>query len=200
MEITMTVIDFEKIFSDLTVGDERVRIFRLMDVLGLDTIRVNYSGGGDSGSIEEISFHPEVDSNRKLYEFITDRFEETLSQPVWDMHGSFADGGGYNVDGAVVWDAKGKDVSIRGTHHYYECDEDGEETDSNDEDFEEACFNWEEEDPDRGEPSFEMLYVYAKFILKGKFPGEYHNRMVAAALQEDMGAIEYVKWCEGGCK
>lgn len=196
----MTVIDFEKVFSDLSVGDERVRIFRLMEVLGLDTIRVNYTGGGDSGSIEEIEFHPEVASNRKIYEFIRDRFEETLSDPVWNMHGSFADGGGYSVDGVVVWDAKGKDVSIRGTHHYYECDEDGEETENHDEDFEEACFNWEEGDPDRDEPSYEMLYVYAKFILKDRFPGEYHNRMVAAAMASDVGAVEYVKWCESGCK
>ena len=51
MEITMTndTVDFEKIFTELSVGDERIRVLRFMDVLGLSSIRVNYSGGGDSG-------------------------------------------------------------------------------------------------------------------------------------------------------
>lgn len=198
--MTNDTVDFEKIFSELSVGNERLRILRFMDVLGLDTIRVNYSGGGDSGSVDDIEFLPDGLCSRNLYQFITTRFEETLSQPVWDMHGSFADGGGYSVSGTVIWDAKQKEVSIQGTHHYYEYGEDGEETDSNDEDFGETCFDFDDEDPVDGEPSYDILCAYAKFVLKDKFPGEYHNRMLAAAMEKDQGAIEYVKWCEGGCK
>lgn len=199
--MTNDTVDFEKIFTDLSMGDERVRILNFMNVLGLDTIHVNYSGGGDSGSVDSIEFFPEKAVNRNTYQFITTRFEEALSQPVWDHHGSFADGGGYSVNGSVVWNAKEKEVSIQGTHHYYEYDDEGEETESDDEDFAETCFNWEDGDPDRGDdPGFDMLYAYAKFVLKDKFPGEYHNRMVAAAMQKDKDAIEYVKWCKGGCK
>jgi len=203
MEITMTndTVDFEKIFTELSVGDERIRVLRFMDVLGLSSIRVNYSGGGDSGSVDDIEFHPQDAVGRNLYEFITNRFEEILSQPVWDVHGSFADGGGYSVNGTVVWDASTKEVNLYGTHHYYEYDDEGEETDSNDEDFEEACFSWEDGDPERSEgPCFDMIYAYAKFVLKDKFPGEYHNRILAAAMEKDAGAIEYVKWVEGGKK
>jgi hypothetical protein len=203
MEIAMTndTVDFEKIFTDLSVGDERLRVLKFMDVLGLDTIRVNYSGGGDSGSIDDVEFLPDGAVARNVYEFVTERFEEVISQPVWDTHGSFADGGGYSVSGTVIWDAKQKEVSIQGTHHYYELDENCEETESNDEDFAETCYEFDEEDPVDGEPSFDMLYAYAKFVLKDKFPGEYHNRMLAAAMEKDKGAFEYVKWVEGGrCK
>lgn len=196
----MTNVDFEKIFSDLSVGDEKLRVLRFMDVLGLDTIRVNYSGGGDSGSVDDIEFLPDGAVARNVYEFITNRFDELLSQPIWDKHGSFADGGGYSVSGTVVWDAKEKAVTIRGTDHYYEYDDEGDETNSEDVDWEEGCFDWEDGDPDRSDPSFDMLYAYAKFVLKDKFPGEYHNRMLAAAMEKDQGAVEYVKWCEGGCK
>ena len=198
--MTNDTVDFEKIFTDLSVGDERLRVLRFMDVLGLETIHVNYSGGGDSGSVDNIEFFPEDTVNRNTYQFITTRFEETLSGPVWDHHGSFADGGGYSVSGSVVWNAKEKEVSIQGTHHYYEYNDEGEETESNDEDFAETCFDFDEDDPVDEEPSFDILYAYAKFVLKDKFPGEYHNRMLAAAIKKDKDAIEYVKWCEGGCK
>ena len=198
--MTNDTVDFEKIFADLSVGDERLRVLRFMDVLGLDTIYVNYSGGGDSGSVDDIQFHPDRDSNRDIYEFITSRFEDALAQPIWDKHGSFADGGGFSVNGAVVWDAKEKVVTIRGTDHYWEYDDEGEESDSHEEEWEEGCYEWEAGDPEDGTPSFDMLYAYAKFVLKGKFPGEYHNRMLAAAMEKDKGAVEYVKWCEGGCK
>lgn len=197
-----TTVDLDRVFADLSVESNHLRILNLMNHLGFDTIHVNYSGGGDSGSVDMIDFFPEPKSKEKraAAKFVSERFEDTLSQPIWDMHGSFADGGGYSVNGTVVWDAKAKTVDINGTHHYYECDEEGEETDCEDEDFSEAVFEYDSEDPTEKEDSYDCLFAYAQFVLKDKFPGEYHNRMLAAAMQKEPHAVEYVKWCEGGCK
>lgn len=189
-------VDLDTVFTKLLASDERLRLLNLIELMGFDSVRVEYSGGGDSGSVDFIEFLP---NRNKSSDFIRDYFEETLSQPIWDTHGSFADGGGYSVNGSVVWDAKEKTVDIMGTHHYYECDEDGEETDSNDEDWAESIYSAEDDDEVRDD-SYDCLFAYAKYVLKDKFPGEYHNRMIAAAIQGDEHAKKYVKWVEDGMK
>lgn len=196
-------VDLDTVFTKLAVSDDRLRVLNLLELLGFDTLRVNYSGGGDSGSVENFEFHPAPETKEKKHaaKFVETRFEETLSQPIWDTHGSFADGGGYSVDGSVVWNVTEKMVDIQGTHHYYEYDDEGEETENNDEDWAEGVYQYDEGDEVEVEDyDCDCLLAYAQCVLKEKFPGEYHNRIVAAAIQGDKGAVEYVKWVEGGCK
>lgn len=197
--------NLDKVFSDLRVSDDNLRVLNLMGYLGFNTIHVNYSGGGDSGAVDYVEFFPEPKTNaqKEASRFLNEQFEETLSQPIWDLHGSFADGGGYSVNGAVIWDAVEKTVDINGTHHYYECDDEGEEADCNDEDFSEAVYSLDQHDLQiiEGEDvdedgSYDCLFAYARLVLKNKFPGEYHNRIVAAAIAGDSSAKEYVSWSE----
>lgn len=195
-------MDLDTIWNNLSVGNEKIRIFNLMKVLGFNSIHVNYSGGGDSGGPDGCDFYPEPssDETRAASNFIWNTFEETLSNPIYDIHGSFADGGGYSVNGTVIWDADEKSVNIKGTHHYYDYDDEGETTEENDEDWAETVYEYDEEDEREGSPAYDCLFAYAKFVLVGKFPGEYHNRMVASAMEGDADAIKYVKWCEQCCK
>ena len=194
-------VDLDTVFAKLSVEDERLRILNLMELLGFDTIHVNYSGGGDSGSVDNVEFFPTPTSKsqKDAAKFIEKRFEEPLSQPIWDKHGSFADGGGFSVNGIVVWDAKQKMVDINGTDHYWEYDEEGEESDSSEEEWGEGVYEFDEDDQTPSQNySYDCLSAYAQFVLKDQFPGEYHNRIVAGAIQGDKQAKEYVKWVEGG--
>ncbi len=196
-------VDLDTVFAKLSVSDERLRILNLMELIGFDTLRVNYSGGGDSGSVDDFEFlpTPKAKTQKEAAKFIETRFDETLSQPIWDKHGSFADGGGYSVNGTVTWDAKGKTVDITGVDHYYEYDDDGDETSSNDDDWGEGVCEFDEDDQTPCDDySYDCLTAYAKYVLKGKFPDEYHNRMIAGAIQGDSQAKEYVKWVEEGAK
>ena len=182
------------IFKILTTGDKYRRFFSLMEVMGFNTLTVNYSGGGDSGGPDGYTFHP--DAKPGTAKKIEERFEEFLCEPIWNRHGSFADGGGFSVDGSVIWDAKEKNVSISGCDHYYEYDEDGEDAGQNDEEWGDTVAELDEDYDDSNEEGFECAAFYYTCILEKKMPVEHHNRMIAAAITGDVDAIKYVKWCE----
>lgn len=191
--------DFDVIFRKLSVSDERLRILNLLELMGFNSVHVNYSGGGDSGTVEGFDFFPEpvTEEQKKAARFIETHFEETLEQPIWDRHGSFADGGGYSVSGTVIWDSKDKVVDIRGTDYYWEYDEEGEENESSEEDWSEGVCEYEPENMNEFDDcDYSCLAAYAQYVLKDKFPGEYHNRMIASAIEGDAGAKNYVVWLE----
>lgn len=183
------------IFKRLATGDRYRRFFSLMEVMGFDTLTVNYSGGGDSGGPDNYTFHP--DAKPSTAKKIEEYFEEFLCEPIWNHHGSFADGGGFSVDGEVVWDAKEKTVSISGCNHYYEYDEEGEDSGQVDEEWGETVNSIDDDyDDSQEEDNFECVAFYSIHILEKQLPPEHHNRMIAAAITGDVGAIKYVKWCE----
>ena len=205
--MTKTTVDFENLFKKLSISDERLRILNFLKAVGFDSVHVNYSGGGDSGSVDSFNFFPTPsnENTREVAQFVENMFEEVLSQPIWDKHGSFADGGGFSVSGSVIWNVEEKSVVIQGTDCTLECDEEGEETESNYEDWVDDLYLYEEGEEEEvlslnGEQRYDCLLGYAMCFMKDKFPGEFHNRMVAAAMVGDSDAVRYVKWCENGFK
>jgi hypothetical protein len=183
-----------EVFEKITKGYFCDRLFAYMELVGLDTIRVNYSGGGDSGGVDNMEFLPEtVDSS--ICKSIREDCEEELTQPIYSRHGGFADGGGYSVSGVVVYDAVEKRVSISGADHFYEYDEEGEEENSHEEEWIEDVYEQTEQWTEGGyEPEYDLAYLYAKHVLKSQLPEEYHNRiLLEAATSKTPVAVKYIK-------
>lgn len=185
-----------ELFDKLTCGSFYDRFLNFMEAAGLKQVRVEYSGGGDSGGPEGMEFSPS--KNKSLCEDIRSSFEEELSEPIYQRHGSFADGGGYSVNGEVIWDSTDKTVRMEGTDHHYsyeDCDEENEdfEPEETDSDWEETIFTKDENTKNYGDKDYSLVCLYAKHFMKGKFPEEYHNRILAAAAVEgDESAKEYI--------
>lgn len=189
-----------KLFTDLTTGSFIQRLFAYMNAVGLQTIHVEYSGGGDSGGVDHVSFHPAIKDH--IVEGIRTSFEEDLAAPIYDRHGSFADGGGYYVNGEVIYNAAQRTVYISGTDHNTEYSNYDEETGESDEETSEE--EWEEcvysETPRKKiqgsdeEADCAFAYLYARDFLGGKLPEEFHNKMlIEASLDKDEHATNYVK-------
>lgn len=187
-----------KTFTQLTRGGFYDRLFAYMGLTGLDCIRVHYSGGGDSGGVENVEMMPEKVS-KKIKIGIEEHCEEELATPIYNRHGSFADGGGYSVDGVVVYDAKQKTVTIQGTDHYWSDDyEDEEEGEGEGEEArdEEWCEDLYEKDDDTthlGDSDYLFAYMYAKDFLNKRLPEEFHNQLLIAATEKDQHAEDYIK-------
>lgn len=180
-----------ELFEKMTRGSFHARFLAFMKACHLSEVRVNYSGGGDSGGVDSITC---FGKERKE---VLDRLEsaiqdiDSISDPIYNKFGSFADGGGYSVDGAIVY--KDNKVVLEGTEHHYEYDEKGEEGESRDEDFCEGVFD--NTLPDySGEQDFCFVNLYASEYLRNKLPEEFHNRILtAAALDSDDAAVEYLE-------
>lgn len=181
-----------KLFDSLTLGSFERRLFAYMKVVGLDRITVHYSGGGDSGGMDYMSFHPST-KNDALENGIKEDLEDALCNPIYSRHGSFADGGGYNVDGEVVWDALNGKVSIEGTDHHYEYDEEGETTEESDDGFEETLYDSSDDKGHGGERDYELVFMFARDYFKNRLPEEFHNRLLIEATNGDDYATQYVK-------
>jgi hypothetical protein len=180
-----------KLFDSLSLGSFESRFFAYMKAVGLDRITVHYSGGGDSGGMDYMSFHPTT--NDALEDSIKEHFEEALCNPIYNRHGSFADGGGYNVDGEVVWDVTEGTVHIEGTDHYYEYgDEDEESKNERDEGFDETLYSSSNYKGHGGERDYELVLMFARHF-KIKLPEELHNRLLIEATNGNEYAIEYVR-------
>lgn len=188
----------DELFDNLTKGHFYKRLFAFMKEVGLQKIDVNYSGGGDSGGMDNMDFYPAV--NRKIEDAITEELEEDLCNPIYNRHGGFADGGGYYVNGTVSYRADKNEVWISGTDHIteynYDADsenEDDYEEESRDEDWEECLYNSDRFES-KEEVDFQFIYYYSKYVIGGKLPEVYHNRLLAeASTTEDEYAIRYVK-------
>lgn len=162
-----------------------------MEVFELSEVRAEYSGGGDSGGLDQVlCWGKDHNGSIGRIESVLSRYgnkaHDQISAPIYGKFGSFADSGGYSVSGAIVY--KDNTVMFEGTHHYYECDEDGIETESHDEKFSEefGLIHDKEED-------FYLVNLYANEYLQSKLPEEFHNRMMtAAALNSDQAAVEYL--------
>lgn len=189
-------------FKKITTGDFHDRLFAFMGELGIEKIILSYSGGGDSGSVDnvDLSFSKNnkmsLNDRNILTKNISDTFEEELAQPIWDKHGSFADGGGYSVDGSVTYNVQDKSVILSGTDHYWgESIEDNEDEDNYEEterseDWEDVILVKEEVEKTEG---YDFALFYATHILKDKLPEELHNRVLIAAVDGDLQAKEYVQ-------
>lgn len=188
----------QETFDKICRGEFNDRLFAFMDLVGVECIKVHYSGGGDSGGADNIEYAPDKIS-KSLKEEIDNVCGEDLSTPIYNKHGSFADGGGYSVDGVVVYDAKRKIVTISGTDHYYEWESNGDE---DDEDGEEKCRDeewyedvYEQKQHDLYEDEdYTFAAIYAKYVLKKKLPEEFHNRLLLAATDNCPTAKDYIKW------
>lgn len=199
------------LFDNLTCGDFYTRLFAYMKAVGLNRIDIIYSGGGDSGGMDEMVFHPKMltagaeppapaTDTQKVEKGIQSDLEEELCNPIYNKHGSFADGGGFHVNGVVSYRADNKQVWISGTDHTTtyegEFDEETGEYESeetSDDDWEELIYEFKESVPRRGR-EFVFAYLYARDFLGKKLPEEFHNRMVAeAATGDDAYAVAYVK-------
>ena len=192
---------FKKIIS----GDFHDRLFAFMNELGIDKIILSYSGGGDSGSVDNLDLKfskkntMSLGDRNNLVKNISEVFEEELAQPIWDKHGSFADGGGYSVDGYVTYSVKDKSVVLSGTDHYWGQEyDDSEDEDAADIEEQSRDEDWEDvillkENIDNTEEEYDFAYFYAKHIIKGKLPEELHNRVLIAATDGDIEAKKYIQ-------
>lgn len=171
-----------ELFKDMTVGCFEERLFAFMKAAGLKNIEILYSGGGDSGGMEDHNFHPAL--GREVEYHIVNELEEWLTSPIYSRHGSFADGGGYSVNGMVSYNAESKTVILSGTDHYYEYsddeDGDGDIENEHDEEWEEVVYD-SKEHKRSSEEDYIFAYLYSKYISKQKLPEEFHNRMLVAA-------------------
>ena len=50
------------LFADLSTGCFEKRFLAYMNAVGLERLTINYSGGGDSGGMDHMEFHPAIDS------------------------------------------------------------------------------------------------------------------------------------------
>lgn len=187
-------------FDSMTLGRWYLRFFGFCKALGISRVNVEYSGGGDSGGTDHIEFVPKDPDSKissKITSFIREELEEQLSNPIYDRHGSFADGGGYNVSGRVVYDAEGNRAWIEGTDHYYEYNEteDGEEEEAEEtnEDFDEMLYEFEEGEGFPEDREFDLLVAYAK-LNNENLPVFIQNYITAAAIAGDENAKEYMEW------
>ena len=180
----------QNLFNKLSVGNFYDRLFAYMSAVGIQSINVNYSGGGDSGGVDNIEIIPEV--SKSISFGITEDCEKDLANPIYNRHGSFADGGGFSVDGSVNYDAVDKVVIIQGTDHNWGDEEDNE---GQSEEWEETIYNQEEDDDDivSDEKDYLFVYLYAKDYLKSRLPEEFHNRMLIEACEQDQYAIRYIE-------
>lgn len=193
-----------EIFNELVIGDFHDRLFAFMKICGIKSIDVNYSGGGDSGGVDNIDVNfdenGKISSNDRtsLRNKILDKWEEELAQPIWNRHGGFADGGGYSVNGVVTYNANNKSVSMSGTDHHYSddyYDEEGNEIEDPEE--KETATDWEEtvlikEEVEKKVSGYDFLCFYANNVLNSPLPEEFHNRVLIAAVEGDLGAKEYI--------
>lgn len=181
---------------EMTKGTFENRFFNFMKTVGIKKVKVHYSGGGDDGGVDSIEFVYAEDCNLNekekniIYNRTSEKFEEELGSPVYSRHGSFADGGGFHVNGTVIWDSTSKTVSIEGTEHYYEYDDDGEEINSSDVDWEDVIYNEQDEDPRI--ISYDVLCFYASNFLKEDLSEEINNRILMAAANGDEDAKEFL--------
>jgi len=183
-------------FDSITIGNWNQRFLNFLKIIGVERVTLNYSGGGDSGGVDSIEFRP-----TKVHDEIKtciEELEESLSNPIYNRHGGFADGGGYHVDGQVDYDSLKNTVIISGSDHnttysYNEKDEDYEENENWVEEWEEVIFDAANESKTRYNPDFEFAYYYAD-LNKQKFSEEIHNRILAeAATKDDEWAKKYIE-------
>jgi hypothetical protein len=192
-----------EIYNELVVGDFHDRLFAFMKICGIKSIDVNYSGGGDSGGVDNMDVYFEENSKLSLndrtaiHKKIVDKWEEELAQPIWNRHGGFADGGGYSVSGVVTYNTNNKSVVMSGTDHHYGddyYDEEGNLTEDSEE--KETAIDWEEtvlikNEVEKQESGYDFLCFYAN-VLNVPLPEEFHNRVLIAAVEGDLGAKEYI--------
>ena len=206
--------------SDLATGCYEKRLFAFMRATGIGTITLEYSGGGDSGCVDSRTVcNAEgkcIASPKWIHK------EEELEKPIWDKHGSFADGGGFRVSGAVEWNAINGTVEMSGTEYtdvYPEVDSEDEEAQelAYDSEHEQETLEWCDELYDSGwlrgsamfnrlregkvssiiseEQGFDVhfLLLYAKCVQP--LPKEMHLRVVAEAIcnPKSVELIEYMK-------
>jgi hypothetical protein len=182
----------KELFDKLTKGNFYTRLFNYMNEVGLNRIIVQYSGGGDSGGMDEMAFLPAL-KNESIENSIKSELEDELSQPIYNRHGGFADGGGYSVNGSVIWDAQKKQVWIEGVDHYYEYGEDGDESGSSDEEWHESVYSQEDDEKIYDERDYLFAYLYSKDVLNAKLPEEFHNMILLEATSGDESAKRYIK-------
>jgi hypothetical protein len=192
-------------YNEMVVGDFHDRLFAFMKICGIKSIDVNYSGGGDSGGVDHIDVYfaesskISLNDRTALNRRIVDKWEEELAQPIWNRHGGFADGGGYSVSGVVTYNAHIKSVAISGTDHHHGddyYDEEGNEIEEREE--KETAIDWEEnllieKEVEKRESGYDFLCFYANNVLNSPLPEEFHNRVLIAAVEGDLGAKEYIQ-------
>lgn len=197
-----------KLFDCMTTGSFYRRFFAFCRGVGVSRVIVQYSGGGDSGGVDNIEVTlgkgSWTDEQKKsINNFFRENLEEELGNPIYDRHGSFADGGGYSVDGSVIYNAETNTAWIEGTDHFYEYSEseDGEEEEEtcSDESWDEMLYDAEtsvdEEDQigENDERTYDFIVAYAK-LKNQALPEVYHNHLAAAAIAGDDEAKEYMAW------
>ena len=213
----MTKISFQESCSKLSSDNSfDSRFCHFMRLVGIEKVNVCYSGGGDSGSVESIEVHaPTMNAKVKsnLEKELMEK-EDDLGHWVWERHGSFADGGGYYVNGRVVFsvgtDEKEDRVWIEGSDYeteYEDYDEEiGEyETETeNESPFEALCWQRDEGEVYGGQrigsmfgsserkTDLGLLISYAKLSYK-EIPEEIHNMILTAASMGDEEAKDYIK-------
>lgn len=212
----------ETLYNQLSYGCYERRLFAYMAASGIGKITVSYSGGGDSGCVDEIWVY---DGDGKMIDGCNPAWidsEENLCEPIWDKHGSFADGGGFFVSGAVEWNAINGTVEMSGTEYtdvYPEVDSEDEEAQelAYDSEHEQETLEWCDVLYDSGwlrgsamfnrlregkvssiiseEQGFDVhfLLLYAKCVQP--LPKEMHLRVVAEAIcnPKSVELIEYMK-------
>lgn len=185
-------------FDSLITGTFEHRLFAYMKLVGINKIEVNYSGGGDSGGVDNIEIYNSNESaNPSISSGLRDDLEEDLSSPVYNRHGGFADGGGYYVNGDVVYNANNKTIHISGVDHiseYGDEQEDGDyEETTREEEWEECLFDNDKAENNR-DVNCQFAFMYARDVIKGKFQEEFHNKMLTyAAINKDEYAEDYLK-------
>ena len=212
----MTDYTFAEICSKLSQGSFESRFLYFMRMCGIDKVDVEYSGGGDSGCIDNVVVHSETLEESVLNELTKDLLknaDDDLGSYIWNRHGSFADGGGYYVSGKVVY-ALGLDneshdqIYMEGTDYeteYGDWDEEKEEyeyEEENETEWHEPC--WMREEGSTYEANnfswgkapkatnLSLLIKYAKLKYK-EVPEEIHNVILTAATMGDEAAKDYIK-------
>lgn len=185
-----------EVFDNITTGSFEKRFLNFMKLFSIKEIHIHYSGGGDSGGVDHITFFYSddisPDHRAAIESSISNNLEEELSTAIYQRHGGFADGGGYSVDGYVLWNSTANLVKICGTDHYYSYNDDDEESEeSTSEGWEDVLFDnsWDRnESIDR---NYDLICVYYE-ITKNKLPDEFHNRLLMEAVEGDESAKNYI--------
>lgn len=209
-------ISAAEVCAKLSSGSFESRFLYFMRLSGIEKVEVEYSGGGDSGAIENVVIHSktmnEDDRTTLESDFLNDRYDNELGHYIWEKHGSFADGGGYYVSGRVTYSVGETEledsIELSGTDYTTEYEDYNEETEEYEteheesEDWEEHCWSREEGEVYTGmgsmwggnkrnnDLSLLIRYATAKY---NEVPEEIHNVILTAATMGDEAAKDYIK-------
>lgn len=177
-----------ELYENLTVGNRYKCFLNLLDAFNISKIRVSFSGGGDSGGIDDVEFSYNDDKcNLTVEDHIKNEFYNFLEEPVYDNYGGFA--GEYNVNGDLIYDVRNHTVFMTCNEYSYEYDDEGNEIDENG--FEQTSVIYDESKNYADEHMYDFLSSYV-ILTKDQLNDTIKNKILLESISGNDSAREFI--------